>query len=273
MTREIARSDNETPTWEDTVPHFSISEKGNRITAPPLDAHGILGFVAVVAFVLWIPAATAGALYFHGLSQHTDPAFWQGVLIVLYTFLPTMLTDLTSDEARDRIGQKATANRVAAIPAFAGVGVGLLLAALRVDGVGGGVLALASVASSVGAALVSLAAWRGIRYTRKRQAWMAWLRHSGTRSPGILREVAFLNRWSSGQPQFRVIVEYASEAGPQWLTANMTTITGRVPQPGAAMLVSRAPHDPAAEPLIELDYADRPRFDPDHAKYEQPSAN
>ncbi|GFG51933.1 hypothetical protein CQY20_25580 [Mycolicibacterium agri] len=274
MTCELTRVDGTAPTWEDTPPHFSISEKGNRITASPLEAPNMLGFLIGVSFVLWAPAATAGTLYFHSASQGADVAwFWVGALILLYTFVPAVITDLTSDEARDRIGQRATANRIAAIPMIAGLGVGLAIAAVWVDGAVGAMIAAASVASSIAAAAVAVAALWGIRYTRKRHAWMAWLRRHGTRSPGVLREVKFLRRWGAGQPQFRVVVEYATAAGPRWVTANMTTTTRRVPKPGAAVVVTSQPHDSTAEPLIEFDYTREPEFDRDFTKYEQPSGN
>ncbi|MGV0742422.1 hypothetical protein [Mycolicibacterium sp. XJ870] len=273
MTCETTTTPTEAPTWADTLPHFSVSEKGNRITAPPLNTPGMFGFVAVVTFVLWMPSAIGTAVFFHGVSEHNPPAAWQWVLTILYTFLPTMLIGLTADAARDRFGQRATANRIAAIPPFAGVAVGLLIVALWVGGFRGGVIALASVASSVGAGIATIAAWAGIRYTRKRQAWMAAMRQYGKRSPGALRDVTFLEQWNDSQPLFRVIVEYTTESGARRATANMVTTTKRVPRPGTAVVVMRAPHDPHGEVLIELDFTKQPKFDRNSAKYSQPTGD
>ncbi|MHC9293620.1 hypothetical protein ACRCUN_14190 [Mycobacterium sp. LTG2003] len=270
MTGEIS-SAIETPAWEDTLPHFSVSEKGNRITAPPVDAPGMLGLFAVVTFVLWIPSGAGAALFFYGVSEHNPPAVWQWIATVLYTFLPGLLIGLTADEARDRFGQRTTANRIAAIPAFSGVGVGVLIVALWVGGFSGGIIALTSVACWAGAMIATMSAWAGIRYTRRRHAWMASMRHYGSRQPGVLREVTFLERWSDSRPLFTVVVEFATESGAQRVTANMVTATKRVPRPGAAVIVTRAPHDPHCEVLIELDFAKQPQFDRDSAKYAQPS--
>ncbi|MCV7289396.1 hypothetical protein H7J87_29110 [Mycolicibacterium wolinskyi] len=270
MTSEIS-SAIESPAWEDTLPHFSVSEKGNRITAPPLDAPGMLGFFAVVTFVLWIPSGAGAALFFYGVREQNPPAVWQWVASVLYTFLPGLLIGLTADQARDRFGQRTTANRIAAIPAFSGVGVGLLIVALWVGGFDGGIIALASVACWAGAAIATTSAWAGIRYTRRRQAWMASMRQYGIRTPGVLRDVTFLERWSDSRPLFTVVVEFAAESGAQRVTANMVTTTRRVPRPGAAVVVTRAPHDPHGEVLIEFDFTKEPEFDRNAAKYTQPS--
>lgn len=258
--------------WEDTLPHFSVNEKGKRITARPLDAPGMLGLVATVTFLLWIPLSAAVAAVGRGWVGHDKPAAWQVIGFVLYAFVAVIFAGLAADEARDRIGQQATADRIAAIPSIAGAGSGLLIAAWRVDDVSGRLFALGGLACWAGAALVGLAAWRGLRHIRRRHAWRAALQASGTRSPGVLREVTFSKRWAHGQPQFRVAVEYTSESGPQRVIAHMSTIASRVPLPGAAMTVIRSPHDPGAEALIELDDAD-PDFDPDHAKYEEPTGN
>lgn len=270
MTSEIS-SAIEGPAWEDTLPHFSVSEKGNRITAPPLDAPGMLGLFAVVTFVLWIPSGAGAALFFYGVREHSPPAVWQWVATVLYTFLPGLLIGLTADEARNRFGQRTTANRIAAIPAFAGVAVGLLIVALWVGGFDGGIIALASVACWIGATVATTTAWAGMRYTGRRQAWMASMRHHGSRTPGVLRDVTFLERWSDSQPLFTVVVEFATETGTRRVTANMVTTTKRVPRPGAAVVVTRAAHDPHGEVLIELDLTKQPEFDRNSAKYSQPS--
>lgn len=272
MTREAASTRAEALTWEDTTPHFSVREKRARITALPLEAPGMLGFMTVLTFVLWVPATASGAIFFSAASQGSV-TWWHGALAVLYSFLPAILTGITSDEARDRFGQRTTGTRVAVIPAFAGCGVGLAGAALWVGGFGGLVLGLAGLACAVGAGLAAVAGWWGIRYVRRRQAWIMSLRQHGTRSSGVLRDVTFLKCWSSGQPQFSVIVEYATESGRHRVTANMSTATKRVPRPGAAAIVTRAPHDEGGEPLIELDYATQPKFDRDSAKYSQPSGN
>lgn len=267
--------DTEPPTWEDTLPHFSTSQKGDRITALPLNAPGMFGFFAVVTFVLWVPTSAAGALFYHHASrpESDGPQAWHAILIVLYSFLPCILTGNTSDEARDRFGQRKTANRVAAIPAFAGLAVGLLIAGLWVGGFTGGIIASASVLCSIGAVGATLAAWSGIHRTRRRQAWITSMRHYGKRSPGVLREIDFQQKWSGSDPQFKVIVEYTGESSPQWSNANMTTTARRVPVPGTVVVVYSAPGDPQGEVLIELDRAANPRFDPEHSKYTQPSGS
>lgn len=272
MTCDASSSSTQAPSWEDTTPHFSVSEKGDRITAPPVDTPGMLGFTAVVTFVLWIPASAAGALFFPGASQGNG-ARWVFALVVLYAFLPAVLTDLTVDEARDRFEQRTTAKRIAAIPTLAGITAGLLIAAFWTDGSHQRWLAAVSIGCMVGTQIAILTAWSGTRYTGRRLAWMVSMRCHGRRTPGHLREVTFLRKWANSDPQFRVIVEFAGDSGPQWVEANMTTTTHRVPLPGTAVVVTRLPHKPATEPLIELDFAAGPEFDPHHAEYTQPSAN
>lgn len=259
------------PEWEDTMPMFSVRDAGKKITAPPLDTPGVFGFAATISFVLWVVAAAAGALFFHRASGG-DVIKWQATLLVVYLFVPAMFTGLTADEAEIRVGQRATAHRIAAIPAVAGVAVGLLVAAVWIGGPVGGLVALTGTACSIGAAIVILVTWRGLRTIRARHVWTARLRAEGTRTPGSLREVRFLKRWDSGRPRFTAVVDYPTHAGPQQVSVHMTTTPERVPRPGTAVAVTWLPHDPTAEPLIEL-AGDTADFDPDPDRYREPSAN
>ncbi|MEB3034071.1 hypothetical protein [[Mycobacterium] nativiensis] len=266
-------SEGAAPTWEDTLPHFAVQESGNRITAPPLENSGALGFLAVAGWVLWTTAGTAAALCFNALGGPDGPAWWVGLLVIMYLFLPLILSDVTAAEARDQFGQLTTAYRLAAVPALAGIATGLVVAALRAGGFRGAVMATAGGVCLIGAGVAALAAWSGIRYTRKRQAWIAWMRQHGKPSPGSLRQITFRKKWSDGNPQFRVLVEFAGPSGPQQVTANMVTTSRRVPLTGTPVVVTQAPQDPAAEPLIDLDQAAAARFDPNFARYEQPTGN
>ncbi|MGV0834248.1 hypothetical protein [Mycolicibacterium thermoresistibile] len=262
-----------TPTWDDTLPHFSVSEKGDRITAEPLDAEGIIGIAAVLAFVSWLPVSAGAALFFHHASLGGNPTKWHYALVVLYAFLPMILTDLTVDEARDRFGRRSTAKPIAATIMLTGLTVGFLLARWWTDGRSDGWITVAAAACLLGAVLAALASWWSLRYTRRRQVWMASLRRNGVRTSGRLREVTFLRQWADSRPLFRVVVEYRGAFGPRTLTANMITTERRVPRPNAAVVVTYSPHDPTAEPLIELDHTSDPAFDPDHAEYVQPSGH
>ncbi|MGB3473551.1 MAG: hypothetical protein WBA69_02070 [Mycobacterium sp.] len=266
-------SESAVPDWEDTLPHFAVREAGSRITAPPLETSGSLGFMAVVGWALWATASAAAALYFNALGERDGPAWWVGFLVIVYLFLPPIISDVTAAEARDQFGQLATGYRLAAVPALSGIAAGLVVAGLRAGGFRCGVMATAGGVFLIGAGVVALATWRGIRYTRRRQAWITWMRHHGTPSPGSLRQVIFLKKWSDSNPQFRVLVEFAGPSGPQRVTANMITTSRRVPRTGTAVLVTQVPHDPAAEPLIDLDQAAGPRFYPNHAEYEKPTGN
>lgn len=261
------------PCWEDTMPHFSTREKGDRITAMPLNAPGMLTFFAVATFILWVPAGVGGALYCHTLSHGGKEPWLLGVGSIFYMFLPSIVTSITTDEARNFFGQRTTAKRISAIPAFTGAGVGILGAAIWVGGSSRAWLALASAGCGVVAAVATLAAWRGIRYTRDRQTWMAWLRHHGERTHGVLREISFLEKWSDTHPLFTVVVEFSTESGPRRVEANMITAKRRVPRKGTAVVVTLSPNDSRAEVHIELDYAQRPEFDPAAWKYSQPSGN
>lgn len=258
------------PTWDETVPHFSTTEKGDRITTAPLEGPGMLGFIAMATLVLWAPASAGVALFFNGASDG-DVVGWHYMMVLLYAFLPCILTGITADEARDRFGQKSTGIKVALIPAFAGTATGLLAAAIWVGGAAGAYIAVGSVVCSLGAVVATILAGIGIRYTRKRQARMTSLRRNGHRSPGVLREVRFLKKWSGGNPRFKVIAEFTGESGLQLVHANMITTTRRVPRTGAAVVVSWFPADPDVH--IELDYTKDPRFDPKSALYTQPSGN
>jgi hypothetical protein len=260
----------EAPTWEDTLPHFSTCERGGRITAPPLNAPDMLGLIAAVSFVLWIPVTLVAAIYVDGID-HSDTPWWQLALGVLYAMCPLALTRLTADQARDRFGQHSTAYRVAVVPVFAGAAAGLLIAALWIGGYAGRLTALASAACWMIAALVTLAACWGIRRTRKRQAWITAMRHYGRRSPGVLRETTFLEKWRSGEPQFTVKVECANNYEWQWIAANMTTSAFRVPLPGTPVIVFSAQHD--TDVHIELDHTGPVEFDTDCGRYVEPSGS
>lgn len=261
-----------TPTWEDTLPHFSVTEKGDRITAAPLDAEGVFGLVATLTFVAWVPVSVGSALFFDGASRG-DVTSWHYVVVIFYSFLPMLLTDLTVDEGRDRFGRRSTARSVAAIPMFTGLAVGFLIAWVWTGGSRGGWVGAVTALCAAAAVAATVAAWWRIGYTRRRQVWMASLRRDGQRVPGLLREVTFLRQWADSNPLFRVVVEYTGSTGPQVVTANMVTTTRRVPRPGVPVLVTYSSQDPAAEPLIELDHTADLQFDPDHAEYTQPSVN
>ncbi|MCV7279193.1 hypothetical protein H7J88_05985 [Mycolicibacterium flavescens] len=262
----------DTPCWEDSMPHFSVREKGDRITAMPLAASGMLSFFAVATFLLWVPTGAVGTLLAYRVSRQIVDPWWMMAGAALYTFLPLTVTSITTDEARNAFGQRATAKRISATPAFAGLGAGILAAAVWAGGITGAVLAIVGAGCGIAAAVSMLAAWKGIRDTRARLAWMAWLRRHGQRAPGVLREVRFLKKWSDENPLFTVVVEFATERGPQRITANMVTTRHRVPRNDSAVVITRVPGDPGAEVLIDLDPTGRPRFDPDTTKYVQPSA-
>lgn len=259
--------------WESTLPHFSTVEKHGRITVPVSEPSETLRFFAVVTFVLWVPVAFGVAFWFHSM-QTDDPSPWVGVAAIVGSFLPAILATIVADEARDTYGQRSTGNRVAVIPVLAGVAVGLLGAALRFRDFAGGVVALVSVVCSAGAALATVSAWRGVRYARRRQAWLVAVRRNGVRSTGVLRKVEFLKRWTDDDPEFTVTVEFDSPAGGRVVTANMVAHHSRVPRPGSHVVVFSAPDDPGDDVHIELDPAGPPMFDRDPSgRYRKPSGN
>ncbi|MBU8810163.1 hypothetical protein [Mycolicibacterium goodii] len=263
----------ELPGWDEHLPHFSTHEKGDRITTLPFGP-SLLTFFAVVSGLLYVPAGVGGVLFFNSLRQHTSQfIWWLGVLYILYTFLPLLVSGIVTDEATKVVGQRWTAKRIATVPALAGTGLGILGAAIWIGGPTGGWVALAAAACGVIAAIVTLCAWRGIRYTRKRHAWISWMQQYGTRTTGFLREVKFLSRWIDGKPVFTVVVEFPTEHGAQRVTASMVTTTRRVPRAGTAMVVTHRPGTTGADVLIDLDHTRQPRFDPNSAKYTQPSGN
>ncbi|MEX3770454.1 hypothetical protein ABFW14_26460, partial [Mycolicibacterium fortuitum] len=128
-------------TWQNTLPHFSTVEKHGHITVPVPQPSETLRFFAVVTFVLWIPVAVGAAFWIHTM-QTQDPSIWIGIAAIVGSFLPAILSGIVADEARDTFGQRSTGNRVALIPALAGVAVGLLGSAVWISGGIGGVLAL-----------------------------------------------------------------------------------------------------------------------------------
>ncbi|AJR30074.1 hypothetical protein [Mycolicibacterium fortuitum] len=260
-------------TWQNTLPHFSTVEKHGHITMPVPQPSETLRFFAVVTFILWIPVAVGAAFWIHSM-QTQDPSIWIGIAAIVGSFLPAILSGIVADEARDTFGQRSTGNRVALIPALAGVAVGLLGSAVWISGGIGGVLALVSMACSAGAALATVAAWQGIRYTRRRRDWLVNLRRHGVRSPGELRNVEFKQRWTADDPQFTVTVAFESPTGRRVVTANMVAHHARVPLAGSRVVVFSAPHDMSDDVLIELDPDDPPKFDRDPSgRYRKPSGN
>ncbi|AMO60269.1 Uncharacterised protein [Mycolicibacterium phlei] len=261
----------ETPSWEDTFPHFSMREKGEHITAIPLGAPRLITGFMVVTFVAWVPSGVGAALFVAVMSEPGPDPKWFGICAILYSFLPMMIADAAVDEARDTLGQRSAAKRITAVPALAGAGFGILgVAVWTRDGIGLW-LALAAVACGLCAAVAGLLAWSALRYTRRRREWIHDVRRRGRRVPGVLSEVGFLNKWSDTHPLFTVVVDFPTAAGTQRVTANMVTTTTRVPRVNTAVVVTVAPDEP--EVLIELDYARRPAFDPDTAEYAMPTGN
>ncbi|OFB41403.1 hypothetical protein BA059_06420 [Mycolicibacterium sp. (ex Dasyatis americana)] len=262
--------------WEGSLPHFSTVEKHSRITVPASQPSETLRFFAVLTFILWVPIAVAAAFWFRSLHSHDQPSHgpspWLGIAAIIGSFLPAILASIVADEARDTFGQRRTGNWIALIPTLAGVAVGLLGAALWFRDFSGGVVALASVACSAGAATATLAAWRGVRYIRRRQHRLAILRSHGVRSPGVLSNVEFLKRWTAEDPQFSVTVTFEGPAGRRVVTANMVAAHARVPLAGSHVVVFSAPRHADDDVLIELDPANPPEFDRDPGgRYRKPS--
>lgn len=263
----------ELPRWEDALPVFSAREKGDRITTLPSGPSMLTGF-AVLAGLLWVPAGVGGAVFYARMSHvESKDIWWLGAGSILYAFLPAVASGLVADEATKVVGQRKTATRIAMVPGFTGAGLGILGAAIWTRGPSGGWMALVAAACGVLAVIVTLIAWRGIQYTRKRQAWIGWMQQYGTRTPGFLREINFLRKWIDGNPVFTVVVEYATEHGAQHVTASMVTTTRRVPSPGTAMVVTRTPGTTGDDVLVDLDHTQQPRFDTDSAKYSEPTGN
>ncbi|MEW2480551.1 hypothetical protein AB0876_13285 [Mycobacterium sp. NPDC049093] len=259
--------------WESTLPHFSTVEKHGHITVSVSRPSETLRFFAALTFILWVPVAVGAAFWIHSM-QTRDPSTWLGIAAIVGSFLPAILATIVADEARDTFGQRSTGNRVALIPALAGVAVGLLGAAVWIGGWTGGALALVSVACSGGAALATAGAWRGIRHTRRRQDRLAALRRHGARSPGELRNVEFLTRWTGDDPEFTVTVAFEGPTGRRLVRANMVAHHSRVPLAGSRVVVFSAPHDTGDDVLIELDAANPPKFDRDPGgRYRKPSGN
>lgn len=258
--------------WENTLPHFSTVEKHGAITVPSSPASETLRFFAVLTFVLWALVAVGAAFWLRSMQTH-NPSPWLGFASVVGAFLPAILAGIVADEARDTFGQRSTGNWIAWIPALSGVAVGLLGAAVWFRDFTGGVLAVLSVACSAGATVSALAAWRGIRHTRRRRDRLAALRRHGVRSQGELRNVTFLKRWTADDPQFTVTVAFDAPAGRRVVTANMVAHHNRVPLAGSRVVVFSPPHD-TDDVLIELDPANPPKFDRDPSgRYRKPSGN
>lgn len=260
------------PAWEDTFPHFSTQEKGSRITAQPIETDGILGVTLAMSFVLWALGGVGASWFITGMSDGTL-RWWLALSILLYFFVPPIVTGIAADEARNMFGQKRTGTRIALITVFAGVGLGLLLAACWIRSEFSALTTVLAVTSWVCAALTAALAWIGVRRTRAQLARMATLREHGTRSPGTLHDITFLRKWVGSDPQFQVRVKVTAGSRPRWIIANMTTTHRRVPVAGTAVVVTWAPDDPSGEVLIELDPAVESRFDPHHARYELPTGN
>lgn len=259
--------------WESTLPHFSTVEKHGRITVPISRPSETLRFFAVLTFILWVPIAVGAAFWLHGMQTH-DPSTWLGIAAILGSFLPAILASIVADEARDTFGQRRTANWIALIPALAGIAVGLLGAALWFRDFSGGVMALVSMSGAAGAVLATLAAWKGVRYTRRRQDWLTALRHHGVRSAGVLSDVRFLKRWTADDPQFTVTVAFDGPTGRRVVTANMVAHHARVPLAGTHVVVFSTPHDTGDDVHIELDPAAPAKFDRDPSgRYRKPTGN
>ncbi|OMC34539.1 hypothetical protein A5740_09620 [Mycobacterium sp. GA-1841] len=260
-------------TWDSTLPHFSTVEKHGRITVPVTHPSETLRFFAVLTFILWIPIAVGAAFWIHGM-QTREPSTWLGIAAIVGSFLPAILGGIVSDEARDTFGQRSTGHRVALIPALTGIAVGLLGAALWFRDFSAGVMATLSVVFAFGAAIVTFAAWQGIRYTRRRQRRLASLRRHGVRSPGELRNVKFLKRWTADDPQFTVTIAFDAPTGRRVVAANMVAHHSRVPLAGSAVVVFSAPHDAGDDVLIELDPAEPPKYDRDPSgQYRKPTGS
>ncbi|MBU9764735.1 hypothetical protein FR943_12860 [Mycobacterium sp. TNTM28] len=259
---------------EYSLPRFSTVEKHGRITVPVSEPSETLRLFAVLSFVLWMVVTVWAAFCFHALSHPPPPPPWQFMAMLLATFAPAIVTDILADEARRTFGQHRTGTQIALLTALAGVAFGLLEAALWLRGTTGGILALLSIGCTAVAAIATGAAWRGIRYTRARQDRLAALRRHGVRSPGELRNVNFLDRWTADDPQFSVTVAFESPTGRRAVTANMIAHHSRVPLPGAAVVVFSAPRDASDDVLIELD-PDRPaRLDRDPSRrYRKPTGS
>ncbi|MGV0815478.1 hypothetical protein ABQF34_26320 [Mycolicibacterium boenickei] len=257
-------------TWESTLPQFSTVEKHGCITVPISQPSETLRFFAVLTFVLWIPIAVGAAFWIRSMQSHS-PSTWLGFAAIVGSFLPAILASIVADEARDTFGQRRTGYWIALIPVLAGIAVGLLGSAVWFRDFSGGVMALVSMVCSAGAAVATIRAWRGVRYVRRRQAWLVTLRRHGVRSPGVLRKVEFLKRWTADDPQFTVTVAFEGPAGRRVVTANMVTSPSRVPVVGTPVVVFSAPHD-TDDVHIELDPANPPRFDRDPSgHYRKPS--
>ncbi|OMB98500.1 hypothetical protein A5733_07795 [Mycobacterium sp. NS-7484] len=260
-------------TWDGTLPHFSTVEKHGQITVPVTRPSETLRFFAVLTFILWIPIAVGAALWIRGMQTH-NPSTWLGIAAIVGSFLPVIMAGIVADEARDTFGQRSTGNRVAVIPSLTGIAVGLLGAALWFRDFSAGVMALVSVVFALGAAIVTVTAWQGIRYTRRRQRWLVSLRRHGVRSPGELRNVTFLKRWTADDPQFTVTIAFEAPTGRRVVTASMVAHHSRVPLAGSAVVVFSAPHDAGDDVLIELDPAKPPKYDRDPTgSYRKPTGN
>jgi hypothetical protein len=248
-------------------------EKHGGITVPICRPSETLRLFAGLTFVLWTLVAVGAAFWLHSMQTH-NPSPWLGLATIVGSFLPAILATIVADEARDTFGQRRTGNWIALIPASAGVAVGLLGTAFWFRDSAGGVFALASVVCSAGAAIAALRAWQGVRYTRHRQSRLAALRGHGIRSPGELRNVEFLKRWTADDPQFTVTVAFEGPAGHRTVTANMVADHARVPLAGTRVLVFSAPHDTGDDVLVELDPANPPSFDRDPGgRYRKPSGS
>ncbi|WP_166904369.1 hypothetical protein [Mycobacterium sp. DL440] len=269
----MASDTTESSTWESTLPCFSTVEKHGRITVPVTQPSETLRFFAVLTFLLSIPIAAGAAFWIHSMPSH-EPSTWLGIAAIMGSYLPAFLASIVADEARDTFGQRRTGNWIALIPALSGVAVGLLGAAVWFRDFTGGVLALVSVLCSTSAALATVAAWRGVRYTRRRQDRFTALRRHGVRSPGELRNVEFRKRWTADDPQFTVTVAFEAPTGRRVVRANMVAHHSRVPLAGARVVVFSAPHDTGDDVLIELDPTDPPKLDRDPSgRYRKPSGN
>ena len=248
--------------WEDTLPQFSTVEKPGRITVADPQPSENLRFFITVTFIPWVLVSAGAAFWVHGLASG-DQSTWLGIIVFVGAFLPLLLTAIVADEARDTFGQRRTGIWFALTPTLAAVVVGLLGSALWFDAAFRTVVVLIAVLCAVAAAIAALMARWGIRYTRRRQAWMASLRRHGVRSSGVLRQVQFRTRWTDGNPEFTVTVDFDGRHGRRTVTANMLARPEQVPLAGSALIVFSMPHDVGSDVLIELDPEHPPKFDRD----------
>ncbi|MCP2332174.1 MULTISPECIES: hypothetical protein [Actinoalloteichus] len=265
-------------------PVFSVAERGDDIVAEtpvPVPDHlprEILGW-ATTAALLW-PLALMPLLSQLLGAGHVP--WWWALPCVLLVFLAAVVTEITYDAAHRIYGQRATALRIAEVPALAGcaaAGVGtsaLLLGPWPpADGAPFDVV-LGALPGALGALCLLLAgvsalrARRRLRYVRTRQRTIRALREWGRSEPGVLTAVEFHREWSGGNPRFAATVEVPGAQPSRTIRAHLVTTPDQVPRLGSAVLVTTDPSDPAVV-LVDLPAEPPPRFEADGGRYRQPS--